>query len=158
MIGKHHAVADVLQVSQPAARQLVSRAPRAISAAVGDESPVQRHTRHTRALEALKTAIIGGDLDDVIRLLAPDSVIYSDGGGKATAAIQPVRGADRVARFLVGIATNFEGSIELVTIDGAPGLLVSVDDSVITTLTIATGPAGLSALYFMRNPDKLARI
>ena len=43
-------------------------------------------------------------MEALLAALAPDVVLISDGGGKAKAALRPITGADKVARFLVAIA------------------------------------------------------
>ena len=54
--------------------------------------------------ERFFAAVGGGDLEALLAALAPDVVLISDGGGKAKAALRPITGADKVARFLVAIA------------------------------------------------------
>ena len=54
--------------------------------------------------ERFFAAVAGGDMEALLAALAPDVVLISDGGGKANAARRPITGADKVARFLVGIA------------------------------------------------------
>ena len=44
-----------------------------------------------------------GDVASLTKLLAEDAVLYSDGGGKRAAALNPIYGADKILRFLAGI-------------------------------------------------------
>lgn len=148
-------IADALETTPAAARQLVSRAQRAVTAAIGATRPGQRAS-DARALAALADAVLTGDVEKVAALLAPDAILYSDGGGKARAARRPVLGAEKVARFLLGLAESPGLRMVPVTINGSAGLLVREHGQITTTVTVRDGAAGILALYFVRNPDKLA--
>jgi hypothetical protein len=54
--------------------------------------------------ERFLAAAADGDVDALMAALAPDAVLIRDGGGRAKAALRPIAGADKVARFLAGIA------------------------------------------------------
>jgi RNA polymerase sigma-70 factor (ECF subfamily) len=95
-----------------------------------------------------------------VRLLAEDAVLVSDGGGKATAALRPIEGPDRIARFSAGIYRKLppETRIERVLVNGQPGLLFRVAGEIsnVTTFEIADGR--IREVLIIRNPDKLARV
>ena len=72
-----------------------------------------------------------GDLQGLLDLLADDITLWSDGGGKAIAALKPLHGAQKVARFLRAIQrrANKLGAVpqvELVQVNGQAGLVYSV--------------------------------
>src|SRR3954451_5498204 len=94
-------IAAILDKSEPACRQLVSRA----EARVRERRP--RFEADPGEAERLTVAFLRacstGDLEGLVQLLADDAVVVSDGGGKAAAALVPIRGADRVARFFLGL-------------------------------------------------------
>src|SRR6476646_6247630 len=72
-------------------------------------------------------ACVTGNVEDLMAVLQVDAELVSDGGGKAAAATRPVLGADRIAKFVLGYAGKMhwlESDFELVTISGAPGLLM----------------------------------
>ncbi len=150
-------IAEVLDTTDAAARQLVSRAQRAVTAAIGEIEPRQPE-RDAHALALLADAVATGDVAKVAALLAPDAVVHSDGGGKRSAALRPVVGADKVARLILGLAANDRLHLEPATINGSAGLLAYEDDLVTTTVTLRAGPAGIASIYFVRNPDKLLRL
>jgi AhpD family alkylhydroperoxidase len=62
--------------------------------------------RGARRAAALPAGRRGGrqDLSALRQLLAEDVVVYSDGGGKRSAATKPVLGSSRVERFYIGLA------------------------------------------------------
>ena len=48
-----------------------------------------------------------------MQILAADAVLYSDGGGKVAAALAPIRGADHIARFFLGIMRKAPPGLEI---------------------------------------------
>ena len=58
-------------------------------------------------------------------MLADGVTVWSDGGGRATAARKPVRGKERVARFFVGLAAKAAPGLVVRTarVNGAPGVV-----------------------------------
>lgn len=150
-------IADALGRSEPACRQLVSRA---------EERVRERRPRFDpdpaeagRLTEAFLDACRTGDLAGVTALLTEDAVAVTDGGGKATAALAPIRGADKVARFLLGVVRKAAPGLDLrrVRVNGLPGLMAVLGDEVVTVLTLDVADGRVAGVYLVRNPDKLAR-
>jgi len=127
-------IAATLEVTPEAARQLASRARRAVTA-----PGVVRHTadlaEQRRVLAAFAAAVDSGDLDALVAVLAPDAVAMGDGGGVVPAGRRPVVGADRVARLLLGLAATYR--------DRPPGL----------QLTPALVNGGLGLVIQLGRPD-----
>ena len=113
-----------------------------------------------RALTGLRRAIETGDLQSLADLLAPDVVAFGDGGGVKQAMPRPVAGADKVARlFGAGIATMAgRMTVEPAEVNGWPGLLLRLDGEVDSVMTLRVEDGLVTALYTVRNPDKLARL
>ncbi len=110
-------------------------------------------------------AAMGGDLHELMAVLAPDVVMISDGGGKAQAALRPIIGAAKVARFLVGISDRpYMGiesgdlSVQTVAINGSTGLLVMGHGQVIAAATAVVADGRVTAIQLVANPDKLRAI
>lgn len=155
-------VAATLGISAPAARQHASRARRAVR----DRSPERAvpPERERAALEAFRAAALGGDLAELVAVLAPDVVLRSDGGGVVSAALRPVVGADKVARLLAGLVALAEGPIEStdVLVNGEPGVVVRALARGVRETTVVVphvGPDGrVVAVDIVRNPQKLTRV
>ena len=102
-------------------------------------------------------ACMDGDMDGLLDLFANDIVTYSDSGGKAPAARNPIYGADRVARLLLGLLRkapeDYRSRVAL--INGQPGLINYVNSvpSAILTLDILDGH--IWEIDVIVNPDKL---
>lgn len=148
-------IADAVGRTPGAVRQLASRARKHITA--GAPRVGVDRAAHDAVVEAFSTAATSGDLRGLLALLDPDVVLTSDGGGEVSAALRPVVGSARVARFVLGIARKFAtaGHPEVVTVNGAAGLATfrgSQLDSVVS-LTVAEGT--IVRVDLVRAPSKL---
>jgi len=154
-------LADILDKSQAAARQLVSRGRRKLERAGKDRSPVAGpRERPARLTEQFLSAAGGGDMDRLLNLLAPDVTVWSDGGGKAAAARRPIHGAEKVAAFFLGLARQTPaGAVGWFTeINGETGFILYEDGRPTTALVPHVVGGRIQAVYAMRNPDKLQRL
>ncbi|WP_344529954.1 RNA polymerase sigma factor SigJ [Streptomyces albiaxialis] len=123
-------IAEVLDRSPAAARQLASRARRRIAAVREDgtapaapAAAVPRAERE-RVLRAFRAAYEAGDLEGLVRLLDPDAVYVTDGGGEVFAARKPIVGGRRVAEVLLRVGRRAGADrVELVEVGGEPALL-----------------------------------
>lgn len=155
----HAELAVVLDRSEPACRQLVSRSRKHIEVRRPrfEPDPTARAEVASRFLEACRT----GDVEGLLDTLAPDVVLTSDGGGKVSAARRPIYGAQRVLRFLDGLVRQADGDLVLAArwFNGTPGLLVTTGDGrvlVVFVLDVTDGTIG--SIHAIRNPDKLTHL
>lgn len=101
----HPEVAAMLGKSEEAARQIAARARKRV-VAERPRVPIDRAKAEAlvdRFLHALRKV----DIEDLRAVLAEDVVNVADGGGVVTTATKPVRGRDRVARQLEGVARKY---------------------------------------------------
>jgi RNA polymerase sigma-70 factor (ECF subfamily) len=90
-----------------------------------------------RALEQFLLYVSTRDAAGLERLLAEDVVSISDGGGETAAALQPIRGRDKVLRLILGLAAKSvaEPRFAFCTLNGLPAVLVEDFQSARTTAT-----------------------
>lgn len=151
-------LASMLDRSEQACRQLVSRA----RASVRARRP---HTETTSAeldelVEAFLAAAAGADLDAVLRLLAPEVTFVADGGGVLPAVGRPLVGADRVAAAIVALARTAGTSYELrrATVNGRPGAVVTDVEGNLTVVDLDVADSRVVAIHAIRNPAKLTHV
>lgn len=138
--------AAVRQVAHRARSHVEARRPReAVSAS-------ERDAVIARFLAAAAT----GDLQSLMDVLAPDVVLLTDGGGHKKAALRPIQGRDKVLRFLAAITDGVAGGADVVVVNGAPALRLTIDGEVDTIASMLIEGGVVRGLYFVRNPDKLA--
>jgi RNA polymerase sigma-70 factor, ECF subfamily len=151
-------VAAIVGRSPGAVRQLASRARRQVRGQA--PWPSTDAAGHRRVVEAFARAATSGDLAALISVLDPDVVLVSDGGGLATSARRPVLGADRVARFLLGVMAKGQPGdvIDRVVVNGAPGFAVYQQGALVTVVSVTVTADRVTRLDLVRAPGKLPRL
>ena len=154
------AVAETLGRTEPAVRQLATRARSHVRDARPRFSVSQEEAG--RLATAFMTAAAKGDYAALSQMLAKDAVLLSDGGGKRKAALRPIVGPEDIVRLLQGLAWRAgwaEGmQIRPVRINGYPGVVAIQGDEPMT-IAFQPGPDGkIAGVYLVRNPDKLGHV
>ena len=152
-------IAAMLDRTEASCRQLASRARRAVRD--NRPAPVATPDSHARLLQAFSDAVASGDVRQLAELLREDAVAITDGGGRKFAARNPIIGADKVARFFIGLAGKTAGHdvrIAPAVINGAVGALLYLDGELDLTLSMAIDGEKIAAIYVVRNPDKLRHL
>ena len=152
-------LAEAVGKSEVAVRQIAHRARGRVAERRPRKAASQAETR--TALEAFMSTLRTGDLQHLVDVLAPDVVALGDGGGIKQALPRPVMGADKVGKLMgVGIAAAREMgmSMELVDVNGWPALLIRLDGEIDSVLSVRVDEGLVSAIYTVRNPEKLSRM
>lgn len=149
-------VAEAVGRTPAAVRQLAARARKHVRARTPRYD--LDHDQQQRVVDAFAKACVGSDLDGLMRVLDPDVVLNSDGGGLAKAARNPVYGADKVARFMVGISRSVAMRFRPVTINGWAGLVRVIDGRVHSVLALTTADDRVTTIDLVVNPEKLTRV
>ncbi|HXC55808.1 MAG TPA: RNA polymerase sigma factor SigJ [Rhizomicrobium sp.] len=154
------AIAAMLEKNEAACRKLVSRARARVKSGRPRHSVTTQ--QHRDMVATFLAASASHDTERLSGILAHDVVLYSDGGGKAAAALNPIYGADRAMRFTLGVIRKFAPAaglrVEATEINGSPGCLLHTADGLYAALTMAFDGEKISAIYLVRNPDKLKRV
>jgi RNA polymerase sigma-70 factor (ECF subfamily) len=147
-------IADLLETSEPNARQLVRRARDHI---VRERSNPVDPEQQAQIMGAFLAAAQSGDLAGLESVLTDQVVSVSDGGGVVSAARVPIVGRTKVAHFVLGALAKFAvGSRAMVVqVNGAAAVLTVRDGKPDTVMSFDIGVDGISRLLFVRNPDKL---
>jgi len=111
---------------------------------------------------AFFTASRSGDMKTLANILAADVSVHADGGGKRTAVMQPVFGFDAVMRLHELLAEYFRknGSTLVRTgfVNGLPGFITQEADGELQTTALDIEDGKVTAIYVVRNPDKLRHL
>jgi RNA polymerase sigma factor (sigma-70 family) len=158
----HAEIAGILDRSPSAIRQLAHRAREHVHArrprCQTDPQVCQRVT------ERFLAAVMGGDLNALMQVLAPDVTVWADGGGKARAAgAHPVQGRDKVARLITGDAFRHpipDLDIRYRRVNGEPAALLLSGSTPYMLVSLDLNPDGdqVRGIYVVTNPDKLSRL
>jgi RNA polymerase sigma-70 factor (ECF subfamily) len=146
-------IAETVGRTPAACRQLAASARRRIDVERARRAP---RAEHDRVVHAFAAAAATGDLAGLVAVLDPDVVLRSDGGGIVRAARKPVVGAERVARFLLGLAEKYPGvQVEPQVLPGGAGFVLWDEGRIDSVLTVEVVAGRIASLQMMRNPEKL---
>jgi RNA polymerase sigma-70 factor (ECF subfamily) len=154
------AVAEALGRSEPAVRQLASRAREHVRDARPRFSVSQEDA--ARLAQAFMVAAATADMAALSAMLTQDAIMVTDGGGKRKAALRVMVGRDDIIRLLEGLRwraglPSIE-RFEAARINGYPGFVLHLADGP-ETLAFQPGEDGrIAAIYAMRNPEKLTYV
>ena len=148
-------LARILGRGEPACRQLVARARKRVAERRPrfDVSPEV----HARLLTEFMHATTAGNLEGLVSLLAEDAVLQADGGGVVTAARNPIAGAERIARWSIGVMekATWDVSFEVATVNGLPGVVMRANGAVYGVISIDVRDGKIQNVYIQINPAKL---
>ena len=152
-------IAAVLEKSEAACRQLFSRARRHVS----QHRPRFDSTAeaHDRLVESFLQAVEVGDVDALTGLLAEDITVWTDGGGKVFAALNPIEGRTNAVRFVLGARRFAPGpfSAEIALVNGRTAVLLRLEDGrVFLVINLETDENQIQACLIVGNPDKLGYV
>ena len=167
----HAEIAEIIGRKEEAVRQLARRARDHVQERRSRFETDQ--TAQRRVTERFLEATSSGDLEALMKVLAPEVALVADGGGRALAPRRPVRGAEKVARFLLAIATEeqtmrFLRSVEaetsldvrvhLAQVNGGPGVVITSGDRPISALVLDVTDGLVRTIHLVANPEKLVGV
>ena len=106
-------------------------------------------------------------------VLAPGVTLVADGGGRARAPRRPVRGAEKVARFLAAISApekmgQFllsvssgalpEMNVRLAQVNGGPGIVAIVEEKPVATIVLDVSGGLVQTIHMVANPEKMSGV
>lgn len=146
-------VAEIVGRSPAACRQLATSARRRVRASHGPTTPTAEQAGIVRAF---KRAWEAQDIEALIGLLDPDATAIADGGGRAQAALVPIRGAAEIAALLMRVA-QVAPDLTLLerTVNGQPGLVTRQGGATATVMSFDVVDGKIRHIWSVRNPDKL---
>lgn len=152
-------IARIINRSEAACRQVFSRAKKHIY----DHHPRFESTpqEHQTLLEGFMEAISNASLERLTGLLADGATLYSDGGGRRGTARRPIHGADKIARFLLGIQRFAPSSynVTVAGVNGRTGLVVrDAEGTALMVVSLEAAGGLIRTIHIVSNPDKLKRL
>lgn len=152
-------IGPIVGRSPQACRQLASRARRRIradkTAARFEIDPGDHRQIATRFAQACER----GDLDQLIAVLDPSVVGDFDSGGAIPGApLTELDGAERVARQLIRSLSPLPARFEVAEVNGSPGVVVLIDDAVVTVIALGISDGAIDVIHAIGNPTKLAHL
>lgn len=151
-------ISKMLGKSEQNCRQMVSRA----KAHIAERRPRYEVTpeQQNELLGQFIQCCAEGDMDGLLAILETDIVNWSDGGGKRSAALNLVYGAENVAKLVMGVSRRLPPNPELriIALNGEPALVIYSDGQPYNAMWLDIARGRVRGLYNLLNPDKLTRI
>lgn len=152
-------VARLLGRNQATCRQLAARG----RAHVRESRPrfQVQPDKGSEILQAFMKAYRTGNVDSLASILTEDAVLYTDGGGKRRAALNPIVGRAKILALLKGVARKrAEPVVDLrpAIINGLPGCVATLANGDILTIALEIASEKIGMVYVVRNPDKLKHV
>jgi len=147
-------VAEIVGRTPAACRQLASSARRRIRAA---QAPARPTAQQAGLVRAFKAAWEAKDINALIGLLDPGATAIADGGGLAVTFVDPIEGAEQIARAWVEIANRAVGHVTFLErmVNGQPGLVAQEDGRTVTVFAFGIAGDRIKHIWVVRNPEKL---
>ncbi|UNK16367.1 RNA polymerase sigma factor SigJ [Paenibacillus sp. N3/727] len=155
-------IAELIEKNELNCRKLMSRARRKMG--ISEEDLTNVGAVREEWIGQFLAALSQGHVDSVLSLLAENAEIVSDGGGKVSAAVRPIKTRELVARFLLGIISKVQkdesGSpvFELARINNQTGIIFREGNHATNVVLMNMKQDLLQNIYIIRNPEKLTQV
>lgn len=166
---EYEEIAEIVGKSSTNCRQIFHRAKGAVgvssdptdasSAGASGTGAAQSELLKLR-VEQFVHALVSGNAGQLVSILKSDAKLYSDGGGKVTAAIRPILGAERISMFLFGLVSKMPAdfSYRIASVNGQPGIVSFIGSQMNNVMTFHIVDNTITDIYIVVNPDKLTHL
>jgi RNA polymerase sigma-70 factor (ECF subfamily) len=119
-------------------------------------------SKHNELIEAFLFSVLNQDRSSLEKVLRSDIELYSDGGGKRTAALKPIFGLEKVHKYLFGVidlvkTQGDEYDYTPAFVNGVPAVLIlrKADKEIDSIQYFQWDNNVITRMLLVRNPDKL---
>jgi RNA polymerase sigma-70 factor, ECF subfamily len=160
---KYEEISHLLEKEEANCRKILSRAKRKLQLKEELENGELNHTEEaSQLIFQFVDAANSGKLDEMLRMLQEDAVLYTDGGGHVTAAIRPILTSGRIVQFIMGLLKQYSSdqsmTVQPKNINGQTGLLIESDQEPKSVVCFDIEDNRIKQIFIVRNPEKLVFI
>ncbi|MFF0429900.1 RNA polymerase sigma factor SigJ [Streptomyces sp. NPDC004520] len=148
-------IAEIVDRTPAATRQLASRARRRVQDATPAPGPDARRQREIA--DAFLAAAHGGDFEGLLAVLDPDVVLRADGGRTLAAVSKVVRGAEAVIAQALTYA-KFRTGVLRVVANGQPAVVSVVQGRPGSIMTFTIVEDRIVELHILADPERMAAL
>lgn len=147
-------IATIVEKKEENCRKIFSRAKQKISSVEGEslnyEENVLIINRFTEAFQMQK-------IDVLLELISENVTLFSDGGGKVTAAIRPIVSFSNVTSLLYGIIKKAPKDFyfEVKNVNYQPAIVIYMNGKIQSILSFYISNEKIVEMYITMNPNKL---
>jgi RNA polymerase sigma-70 factor (ECF subfamily) len=151
------AAGELIGVSETNVRQLLTRGRRHLG-----ETPARPvdEAQWRSLVQRFLAAARSGDVAGLTELLTVGVTARSDGGGRVSAARNPVRGREKVARYVLGVVHRFPADLTagIAEVNGGPAVVAGVDGVLTAVWFVHTDGERVTGVDAVLNPGKLGAV
>jgi len=156
---EYEEIATILRLTEANCRQIRRRARQHVAEMRPRfDAPMEEREK---LLHAFVDAATSGDLNRLVALLSESVVLHSDGGGKAPALSNPIRGRLNVARAILGSIKRLVPPDVIrreALVNGQPGIVVWHGARPFAVFTLDAEQGLIRNVWVITSPDKLAHL
>ena len=145
-------IAQIVGKSEPATRQLASRARRRVRG--GSQEHDATLEERGALIDAFLNASRAGDMEGLVRLLDPNVVLRADALTVSRGSPAEMRGADAVAKLYMGRAATARAAI----IDGDVGFIVAPKGNLFLVMKVGFANGRIASIEAIGEPSALAAL
>lgn len=152
-------IASIVDRSEVNCRKILTRARKHVEARRPRFDATSEQAE--KLTQKFQQAVRGGEIQELLDLLASDVVLISDGGGKARALPKPLQGSDPIARLMMGARQRFASPTEVTLharVNGLPGFVAFEGTRATRVMALGIHDGRIQALFIITNPDKLGHL
>ncbi|NOU86322.1 RNA polymerase sigma-70 factor [Paenibacillus sp. LMG 31460] len=160
---EHSEIGEMVNKSEVNCRKIFSRVKKKVDLSTEKEEVLSSQLPEENELVSrFISALSNGNIQSLMDMLTEDVILIADGGGKVSAAINPIYSRERVLAILNALSsTRFpESKAQLVVVNDQPGILLTKEG--IPTGVICfewdAQTMTIQRIYIIVNPDKLQHL
>ena len=149
-------ITEIVKKSEVNCRQILHRAKDKLASTQGGKNSLKTSSKHQELIFSFFQACKNGDMEKLVNSLEKDIVLFSDGGGKVKAAINPIYGFEKVSRFLIGISKQTPQNLtfKIKVMNGEQSIVFYIDEKIHSIFIFKTQEK-IENIFIIINPDKL---
>ncbi|KMY56129.1 RNA polymerase sigma factor [Bacillus sp. FJAT-27231] len=147
-------IADIIEKKEENCRKIFSRAKQKISRVEGESLNYEKNKLIiNRFIEAFQMQ----NTDALLELISENVTLFSDGGGKVTAAVRPIVSFSNVLALLYGVIKKAPEDfyVEVKNVNCQPAVVIYMNDKIQSILSFYINNEKIVEMYITMNPDKL---
>jgi RNA polymerase sigma-70 factor, ECF subfamily len=157
---KYDEIASLVDKEESNCRKILSRAKKKLNLNDDFQSSQKGESEEVNKLiHQFIYASNTGNMDELMRLLSEDAVLYTDGGGRVTAAINLIVSSRRIVPFILGLLKKYSMDqslkIQTTNINGQTGIIIESNLEPSSVVCFDINNNQIKQVFVIRNPDKL---
>ncbi|WP_114571932.1 RNA polymerase sigma-70 factor [Exiguobacterium flavidum] len=147
-------IADLIRKKEDNCRKIFSRAKQKISDVEGESLDFEKNAS---LIERFVEAFNMQDMDVLLDLVSENVTLFSDGGGKVTAAVRPIVSVSSVLALLYGVMKKAPEDFffEIKNVNLQPAVVIYMNGKIQSVLSFYIRDEKIVEMYIIMNPDKL---